>query len=255
MKLSLSNGIFSKLPLEKNIAEIKRLGFENLEFNVKSVERENDIAVYEVKRLVDASGMRCLTLHAASLHVKDEVEVHRAVYYGKISLECARMLKAPIMVVHSNVARKLPKHQFRNVLEAIFNEIAPYAKKLSVKLALENLSYSSTGYGKNVSELEEILSKIDRDCTIGLTLDFCHAEATGQTFALLEKYHERLCNVHMSNRAHKPFDETTPNLIAFMEKLQEYDYSGPITLELSRKCREGEILKTKRVLEKIINKS
>ena len=92
MKLSLSNGIFRKRPLEENIAEVKRLGFETLEFNVKSVEKEDDVAVYQVQRLVETSGLNCLTLHAATLHVTDEVEVHRAVYYGKISLVCAQML-------------------------------------------------------------------------------------------------------------------------------------------------------------------
>ena len=107
MKLSLSNGIFYKQALEENIAEVKRLGFENLEFNMKSVEVEDDVSVYVAKKLVDEFGLKCLTLHAATLHVKDEVEVHRAVYYGKISLEFARRLSVPVMVVHSNVSRKL----------------------------------------------------------------------------------------------------------------------------------------------------
>ena len=188
----MSNGIFSKRPLEENISEINRLGFENLEFNVKSVEKEDDVAVYKVQKLVKASGLKCLMLHAATLHVKDEVEVHRAIYYGKISLVCARMLKAPTMVVHSNIARKLPQQHRKKVLEAIFNELKSTAKELNIKLALENLSYSSTGYGKNTAELEEILSVIDKDGDIGFTLDFCHGEATGQTFQLLEKYHKRL---------------------------------------------------------------
>jgi sugar phosphate isomerase/epimerase len=252
LRLSLSNGIFCKRVLEENIAEVKRLGFEDLEFNMKSVEVEDDVSVYNARKLVDANGLRCLTLHAATVHVKDEVEVHRAVYYGKISLEFARKLSAPIMVVHSNIARKLPQQQRRDVLEGVFNELSAYAKSLNVTLALENLSYASTGYGKNVTELEEVLNVIDENAAMGFTLDFCHAEATGQTSALLEKYHERLCNVHMSNRAHKPFETATPSLTAFMAKLREYGYDGPITLELSRKCTTAEILKTKTLLEEVL---
>ena len=254
LKLSLSNGIFRKSTLEENIALVKRLGFENLEFNVKSVEKEDDLAVYEAKRLVGVSGLRCLTVHAATLHVKDEVEVHRAVYYGKISLECARLLMAPVMVVHSNIARKLPQQKRRKVLESIFNELTSYSKRLNVKLALENLSYASSGYGKNVTELEEIFGIIDGEGNMGFTLDFCHAEATGQTFALLEKYHKRLSNIHMSNRAHKPFISETDRLSAFVTKLREYNYSGPITMELSVKCTTLDILKTKHVLEKILTR-
>ena len=254
MKLSLSNGIFYKQALEENIAEVKRLGFENLEFNMKSVEVEDDVSIYVAKKLVDEFGLKCLTLHAATLHVKDEVEVHRAVYYGKISLEFARRLSAPVMVVHSNVSRKLIEPIRRKVLEKIFDELTLYAKKLNIKLALENLSYASSGYGKNVAELEEILGIIDEEGTMGFTLDFCHAEATGQTFSLLEKYHKRLCNVHMSNRAHQPFTAVTPNLTAFITKLQEYHYSGPVTLELNQKCTNEEILKTKMVLEKLLSR-
>jgi len=253
LRLSLSNGIFCKRVLEENIAEVERLGFENLEFNMKSVEVEDDVSVYDAKKLVDAHGLKCLTLHAATLHVKNEVEVHRAVYYGKISLEFARRLQAPVMVVHSNVSRKLPEPQRHKMLEAIFKELSSHAKSLNVKLALENLSYASSGYGKNVAELDEILGIADEEGAMGFTLDFCHAEATGQTSALLEKYHARLCNVHISNRAHKPFDSPTPSLLALVQKLREYGYAGPLTLELSRKCTVEEILKTKSVVEEILN--
>lgn len=252
MRLSLSNGIFCKRPLEENIAEVKRLGFENLEFNMKSIEVESDVSVYRAKKLIDACGLRCLTVHAATLHVKDPVEAHRVVYYGKISLECARQLSAPIMTVHSNIARKLPETQRPSVLEAVFGELLPFAKTLNVKLALENLSYASTGYGKNVTELEEIYTIIDKKGEMGFTLDFCHAEATGQTSALLEKYHERLCNIHLANRAHKPFESPTPSLLGLMQLLREYGYAGPLSLELSKKCTREAVVKTKRVVEEVL---
>jgi sugar phosphate isomerase/epimerase len=229
------------------------LGFENLEFNMKSVEVEDDVSVYRAEKLVKEHGLRCLTLHAATVHVKDEVEVHRAVYYGKISLEFARRLSAPVMVVHSNISRRLLEPQRHQALKAVFKELSPFARSLGVNLALENLSYASSGYGKNVAELEEILSIIDREGVMGFTLDFCHAEATGQTLALLEKYHERLCNIHLANRAHKPFEAPTPNLLALVQKLNEYGYDGPLTLELSRKCTIDEILRTKKVVEKVLN--
>jgi sugar phosphate isomerase/epimerase len=254
LKLSLSNGIFSKYPLDRNIATVKQLGFENLEFNMKSVQVEDDTSIYSAKRLIETHGLRCLTLHAATLHVKDEVEVHRAVYYGKISLEFARLLQAPVMVVHSNVARKMPEAPRHRVLAHVFSELSTYAKRLNVKLALENLSYASSGYGKNVAELKEILGIID-DGNMGITLDFCHAEATGQTLSLLERYHSKLCNIHLSNRAHKPFTVENPRLRAFLTRLQEYGYDEPLTLELSRKCTTEQISETKTVLQKILDEN
>jgi sugar phosphate isomerase/epimerase len=252
LKLSLSNGIFCKLTLEENLATIKGLGFENIEFNMKTVKKENDTYVYAAKKLVEAYGLNCLTLHAATLYVKDEVEIHRAVYYGKISADFAHKLSAPTMVVHSNVSRKLPKEQRNKFLAKIFKEIKTYAESLSLKLALENLSYASTGFAKNVAEIEEMLGVVD-DGTMGLTLDFCHAIASGTTLSILEKYHERLCNVHISNRIHKPLTEQTPALKAFVTSLSEFGYEGPLTIELSRKCTTEDILRTKSVLEETLN--
>ena len=220
---------------------------------MKCVQEEDAESVYTVKKLIDSQRLNCLTVHAASLHVRNETEIPKAIYYGKVSADFAQKLLSPVLVVHSNVSRKLPENLRHKFLEKIFEELTPYAKSLGVKLALENLSYASSGYGKNVAELEEILGIID-DGTMGVTLDFCHAEATGVTISLLEKYNKRLCNVHMSNRAHKPFDMETPNLNYFLTKLRENGYSGPLTMELNQKCTTEEILKTKAILERILNK-
>ena len=109
MRLSLSNGIFSKYSLDENIAAVRRHGFENLEFNMKCLKEEDEESVYTAKKLIDAHGLNCLTLHAASLHVKDENEIAKAVYYGKISADFAHKLSAPVLVVHSNVSRRLAR--------------------------------------------------------------------------------------------------------------------------------------------------
>jgi len=249
--LSLSNGIFSKLGLAKTFASVKNLGFENIEFNMKTVRKENDTAVYGAKKLLDASGLKCLTLHSATLHVKDDVEVHRAVYYGKISLEFAHKLSAPIMTVHSNVSKKLPQHVRERCLAEIFGEIKPFAKGLGIKLALENLSYTSTGFGKNVDQLEEVLSVID-DGDMGITIDFCHSLETEETDNLLEKYGSRVCNVHMANKAHKPFTEPKQELTRFLASLHDYGYDGPITLELEHKTSLEQIAGSKALFDNLL---
>ena len=244
----MSNGTFAKLKLKENLFLVKKLGFENVEFNLKSVQRENDTSVYEAVKLIANYGLLCLTLHSATLPVKDEVEIHRAVYYGKISVDFASKLGSPIMVIHSNVSRQVSLENRRKFLHLIFEELKPYAHSHGLKLSLENLSYASHGYGKNVAEIEEILDAVGDD-EIGLTLDFCHSTASGTTQSLLEKYYKRLCNVHLSNRGHKPFAEKTPELVAFLKNLKKYDYRGPVTLELNRKCTMQEIAQTKAIVE------
>jgi sugar phosphate isomerase/epimerase len=254
LKLSLSNGIFSKLSLEENLSTIRQLGFENVEFNMKAVEKQTHDSPFPAQGIIESTKLRCLTLHSATFPVSEEKEVGTAVYYGTVSLDFAQALGAPVMVIHSNVSRKLPENLRAKFLQKVFAEINAHAKCLKVKLALENLSYASGGFGKNVEQMEEILGVIDPDEEMGVTLDFCHSTGAGTTESLLEKYHNRLCNIHMSNRAHKPFTEETPQLTAFLQSLKEYGYAGPLTMELSRKCTLAEVAKTKKVIEKTLSK-
>ena len=253
MRLSLSNGIFSKLRLDGNFAAVKALGFRDIEFNMKSIKKEHDTDVYREQKALAASGLNCLTLHSAILHVKDPIEVHQAVYYGKISLECARALHTNLVTVHSNVSKKLPKQVREDCLREVFGEITPFAKKLGIKLSLENLSYTSTGFGKNVEQLDEVFGVIDPEGEMGFTFDLCHALETKEVDNLLEAYGRRVCNVHMANKSHQPFTWETPELTSFLTKLHGFGYEGPITLELEHKTAKEEIAKCKAFFEKLLN--
>ena len=252
MRLSLSNGIFSKYRINENFAAAKKLGFHDIEFNMKSIKKEHDTDVYREQKALAASGLNCLTLHSAVLHVKDPIEVHQAVYYGKISLECARALHAPLVTVHSNVSKQLPRQVREECLTEVFGEIKPFAKKLGIKLSLENLSFNSTGFGKNVEQLEEVLGVIDPEGEMGITFDLCHALETKVVDELLEAYGKRVCNVHMANKSHQPFMEKAPELTSFLSTLHNCGYDGPITLELHHKTSMEDIAKTKAFFDKLL---
>ena len=252
MKLSLSNGIFSKLGIKENFDTIKRLGFVNIEFNMKSIKKEHDTDVYREQKAYATSGLKCLTLHSAVLHVKDPIEVHQAVYYGKISLECARALQAPLMTVHSNVSKKLPRNIRDECLIEVFGQIKLFAKKLGIKLSLENLSFNSTGFGKNVEQLEEVLGVIDPKGEMGITFDLCHALETKVVDELLDKYGRRIFNVHMANKSHHPFTEKKLELTHFLSALHQYAYNGPITLELENKTSMEDLAITKAFFDKLL---
>jgi len=128
----------------------------------------------------------------------------------------------------------------------------PFANKFGIKLALENLSYTSTGFAKNVEQLEEVLDIIDPRREVGFTLDFCHALETNQYVSLLEKYHPRLCNIHMANKSHRPFLEETAELKWLITKLKEYGYAGPVTLELHHSTSRDEMAQTKTLFDKLL---
>ena len=131
---------------------------------------------------------------------------------------------------------------------------SPFAESFGIKLALENLSYTSTGFGKNVEQLEKVLGVIDSDGKMGITLDLCHALETREMDNLLEAFGKRVCNVHMANKAHKPFTKETPELTRFLTKLHDYGYEGPITMELEHRTLMEEIAKSKAFFEKLLMK-
>jgi len=220
---------------------------------MKSIKKEHDTDVYREQKAYLASGLKCLTLHSAVFHIKDPIEVHQAIYYGKISLECARALGAPLVTVHSNVSKKLSQNVKKSCLNEIFNEeIKPFAKRIGIKLSLENLSLNSTGFGKNVEQLEEVLDVIDPKGEMGITFDLCHALETKVVDELLDNYGRRICNVHMANKSHQPFTERKPELTHFLSALDEYNYRGPITLELDHKTSMEDIAKTKALFDRLL---
>jgi sugar phosphate isomerase/epimerase len=87
---------------------------------------------------------------------------------------------------------------------------------------------------------------------MGFTLDFCHSLETKETANLLEKYHKRLCNIHMANKDHQPFTQETPELTGLIGKLKDYGYEGPVTLELHHKTTKEKIAQTKALFEKLL---
>lgn len=252
MKLSLSNSVFSKYPLASNLTDVKKLGFKNIEFNMQVVERCKEKSVYTIRKILEKNGLNCLTLHSATFPVTDEIEVPKAIYFVKVSAHFADLLNAPIMVVHSNVSRKLSKIKRNKMLSIIYDEVRPYVKKLNLKLSLENLSNPSKSFGNTPDEIDQILKIID-DGTIGLTLDFCHGETTGQTMKILEKYKKRIYNIHISNKNHGVLKPQTPNLKEFLLSLENFGYSGPLTIELNSSCTLDQILETKSTLENILD--
>jgi sugar phosphate isomerase/epimerase len=207
-----------------NILKAKKLGFQNIEFNMRTVEQGDEKLVYKVKKILETNQIKCLSLHAATFPVTDEIEIPKAVYFGKVSASFANILSASIMVIHSNVSRKVPESQHKKLLHLIFKEIKSHAKDLNVSLSLENLSDPSKSIGKDLVEMEQVLNVVD-DGNMGITIDFCHGETTGQTLNLFEKYKNKLSNVHVSNRKHGPIEHETPNLKDFLMKLRDFGYA------------------------------
>lgn len=243
MFLSLSTWVLSKSPIYGIFKDIRELGFENIEFNLSCIEQSED-SIYQVRELILENDLNCSSVHGVGFYVKSPDEIKEAIYYGKRSIDLAETLLSDIVVVHSYVSDRLSTESRRDILKRVFSELYDYSIEKGVKLAVENLSKGSRGYGKNVKELGEIFDISD----LSLTIDFCHAKTTSQIFALIEAYKKRLKNVHISNDLHRPIRKLNPQLDLFLMTLIQNDYKGPITIELNPRYRKR-ITETKLILE------
>jgi sugar phosphate isomerase/epimerase len=97
-----------------------------------------------------------------------------------------------------------------------------------------------------------VLGVIDPKGEMGITFDVCHALETKVMDSLLEQFGSRVCNVHMANKAHKPFTQPTPELTSFLDRLHDFGYAGPITLEIAQKTPMEDIVKTKALFDKLL---
>jgi len=211
MHLSLSNWVFCKVPLEESIGRVAELGFRNIEFNPKCIEYEADESVRRVKELLKLNRLTCTSVHSADTYVRETGDVEKALRYGKASINLAKQLSSPVLVVHSYVSRELDKRMRTELLPLIFGEFEDYASSCHVKLAIENLSTYSKGYGRNLEEVKEILEAVGSR-NMGVTIDFCHSQRIHQTFMFLGEFKTNLRNVHMSSFMHGPIHETTNEL-------------------------------------------
>jgi sugar phosphate isomerase/epimerase len=249
LKISLSNWIFYESSLDENLSTVKKLGFENLEFSMKCIKNQESKVVYTVKKLLDFYDLNCLTVHSACLYINNEKELQSAISVGKASLDVASILCAKTLVVHSFISKAACENTRKMLLLQIFGELGRYSTDIGVKLALENLSLKSQGFGKSLPEVEELFAIVNNK-NIGMTFDFCHSETLNQTDCLFKTFNKRILNVHLSNIDHGPFFEPSLNLRNFLDSLSVLGYDGPLTIELRPGYSITEITSTKAALEK-----
>lgn len=240
--------MFCNLSLEESIKGVKDLGFENMEFNPKCIQFEAKESVRRVASLIEFCDLKCLSVHCASIYVENLDQIGNAIHYGETSIDIATELSSPVLVVHSYVSENFNPNVRAVALEKIFLKLLDYAEDRNVKLALENLSFYSQGFGKTLSEIEEILNAIDSE-RIWITLDYCHAENINQTTNFFSRFKLKIKNVHLSGFRHSALKENLSSLKLFLKKLKSIQYDGPLTIEISSKYGAQEILETKAAVE------
>ncbi len=251
LKISISTWAFSSYPLRYNFELPLKLGFKNIEFNPLCIEREANESIETVKGLIEYYGLKCLSMHSAGIYVTSKEEIDKAIHYGELSVKFASYLSSPILVVHSYVSNKLKKEKKKLFLSKIFQKILDVSDAYGVEVTLENLSRRSSGYGRNIQEIGDILGTIQND--LSLTLDISHLNNWREAASYVENF--KIKNLHVSQRDHQPLDSASHELSALIRELYAREFRGPVTIELRPDVSLKDIKKTKKLLEEVVCKA
>jgi len=98
---------------------------------------------------------------------------------NKECIETANYLDSDIVVVHPGFvsSRKYKKELAFDKMVDRFKELCDYADDYGVTLTAENLASKRKAMGIEVSEIRELLGRVDRD-NFGLTLDIAHSNTS-----------------------------------------------------------------------------
>ena len=217
-----------KVSIIETINSIKNAGFKNV--FVQWYDKDWEYSQEEQVKLCKELGLNIIFAHLGYQKInsiwEDGTEGDELVEKYKKNIKDCSENGIPIVVIHLTSGYNAP--MYCEIGLKRIKKIVEYAKKLNIKIAFENTKIK--GY------LEYVFENI-KDENIGLCFDVGHYHAHFDDELNFELFKNRIFAVHLhdndkSDDLHLlPFDGTIDwNTVVL--KLKEYNYEGPITLEL-----------------------
>ncbi len=125
-------------------------------------------------------------------------------------------------------------------LAAALRATAPAAQDAGVRICLENftLCYSPNDLADRTADFEVIFAAVD-SLAVGMNLDVGHANITGNTAELIERFGRRLYNTHLHDTdgvtdGHLPAGKGTIDWPGLLASLARANYQGPLNFEFGQ---------------------
>lgn len=237
-KINISTIIGSDMPVEKQLPLIKAAGFDGFFTTYYGTENEPiDLWAAEAEKI----GLEFETIHAPFQYANRLWEA------GETGREYLEFLKHSIIdacsrirvdkcVMHVTVGNTAPEVSEEGL--ALFQELCDYAKNKNVHLAFENL--------EPLPHIDYVMDHIT-DTYHGFCWDCGHNACYTPHIDMMKKFGSRLQCIHIhdnlgvtqpgnidyrDDRHFLPFDGIL-DWDWFAQKLNDVNYDGPVTLELS----------------------
>lgn len=152
--------------------------------------------IHQISRWFKDYDLRLLNLHASQGVEKfwcsfTEYQRQAGVELLKNRIEMASQLGSDVVIVHVPTSTEIESRE--KILEPVrrsLDELAPYAKKLNVRIAVENMESDDFGV------LTALMNEYD-ESLLGLCYDSGHGNIDGRGLDNLEKAKERLIALHL----------------------------------------------------------
>ncbi len=252
MNIVCSTFLFNSYPLGEAIRKIAALGLKKVEFCINSLHSDPDRwneQPEEIKLLVKRLGME-----VNSIHVPLPVEISDSrsrkireisTNLTKESIDLAAFFGSSFIVQHVRLIER-PEELGKNIKSEDtipnLNDVALYAARKNIKIAIENVpSKTKRMLGKTIEEVMNIVDVLSQE-SVGICLDLTHCIACGYdpVRALKSIDSNRLISIHASDNfaeqlidVHLPIGSGDIPWKQIIDILKDIGFQGSFVIEVA----------------------
>ena len=252
MNIVCSTFLFNSYPLGEAIRKIAALGLKKVEFCINSLHSDPDRwneQPEEIKLLVKRLGME-----VNSIHVPLPVEIldsrsrkirEISTNLTKESIDLAAFFGSSFIVQHVRLIER-PEELGKNIKSEDtipnLNDVALYAARKNIKIAIENVpSKTKRMLGKTIEEVMNIVDVLSQE-SVGICLDLTHCIACGYdpVRALKSIDSNRLISIHASDNfaeqlidVHLPIGSGDIPWKQIIDILKDIGFQGSFVIEVA----------------------
>ncbi len=232
----VKNKFFQDKKTGQIFQELKKLGIDGFELMLPQYTETSNKDIHEIEELAKEYKFPILSVHQA-LRFLTATKINEIIRL----FEVAHMLRAKVIVLHINAARK-----------QIFDEkyvtaLHDLEKKYNVTVTFENMEKHAESYFHAHRWHPVKFAELVRQTGFHITLDTVHlAHSGGDIIKFYKENKERIKNIHLSDYRfhplnsslrpmrykHMPLGDGELPISTFIQQLQKEKYKGLITLEL-----------------------
>lgn len=254
MKTAFSTNAFINYSLLDSISHISKIGFFATEIVVDEPHSFLPLKksyIDEIKKHLKKTNLRVSNINANTVSgwhenkklnnlekfepsLSTENYIHRnwRIDYTKMAIKIAYDLESPSICLTSGILNKNRKEKQLSFFENSLNDVAEFAEKYNIKIALE---YEP---GLLIGSSSDIFSIISKYKNVGLNLDTCHAAVLGENISeIITTAQEKLFHIHFSDCKNKTHHHLLPgkgdiDFNNMCNALAQIGYDGYLTAEL-----------------------